>query len=157
MVYSKAWPVPRLATVVNFRPAVGGPVLELPAGLVDEGESPVEAAERELREEVGLIGTPAPAPLPFVYDPGITNESGIMVRMRVDLDGGVAHPGATPEATELVMPILLPMEHLSAQLQAYHREFGVALDSRLLAFAHGWDMARALAGLTDAAAPFGLS
>jgi len=38
------------------RPAVGGPVLELPAGLLDPGEHPLTAAQRELREETGLHG-----------------------------------------------------------------------------------------------------
>jgi ADP-ribose pyrophosphatase len=36
------------------RPATGGSLLEAPAGLMDEGESPLEAARRELREECGL-------------------------------------------------------------------------------------------------------
>jgi 8-oxo-dGTP pyrophosphatase MutT (NUDIX family) len=158
-VYSKAWAVPRLATVVNFRPAVGGLVLELPAGLIDDGETAVHAAQRELREEVGLVGTPAPEALPFLYDPGITNECGAMVRMRVDLDAqrepssGSIHPGATPEETELVAPVLLPLDRLGEQLRDYHRTLGIALDSRLLAFAHGWDMGRALAAHSGAAAP----
>ena len=34
-------------------------VIEVPAGLVDEGESPEESAIRELREETGYIGIAA--------------------------------------------------------------------------------------------------
>ena len=118
-------------------------MLELPAGLIDHDEAPEQAALRELREEVGLLGTVAGTPLPFQYDPGITNESGLMVRVRVDLDAG-GHPGASPEATELVAPLFLPLDHLTEQLRALHQAHGVALDSRLLAFAHGWDLSRAL-------------
>ena len=42
--------------VSQNRPAVGQETWELPAGLIDEGETPEEAAERELSEETGLRG-----------------------------------------------------------------------------------------------------
>lgn len=38
------------------RRAIGGVTLEAPAGLIDEGETPEQAARRELQEEVGLDG-----------------------------------------------------------------------------------------------------
>ncbi|GAA5512720.1 ADP-ribose pyrophosphatase [Deinococcus carri] len=38
------------------RPAIGAPTVEAPAGLIDEGETPEQAARRELQEEVGLDG-----------------------------------------------------------------------------------------------------
>ncbi len=43
----------RLVFVRQLRPAVGGMVLELPAGRLDDGEDPATCAARELQEEVG--------------------------------------------------------------------------------------------------------
>ena len=41
--------------VRQFRPTVEMVTLELPGGHVDEGESPEEAARKELQEETGFI------------------------------------------------------------------------------------------------------
>ena len=43
-----------LVCVRQSRPGAGGEVLELPAGTLEPGESPLDAAGRELAEECGL-------------------------------------------------------------------------------------------------------
>ncbi len=43
--------------VRQFRPAVETTTLELPGGHVDEGETPTQAAKRELLEETGFVAT----------------------------------------------------------------------------------------------------
>ena len=40
--------------VRQYRHGLGGPSLELPAGVLDAGESPLDGARRELREESGF-------------------------------------------------------------------------------------------------------
>ena len=46
---------PRVALVLQYRYAPDCWQLELPAGGIEAGETPLEAAERELREECGLV------------------------------------------------------------------------------------------------------
>ncbi len=43
----------RLVFVRNYRPAIQDWELELPAGLIDDGEAPEAGARRELKEETG--------------------------------------------------------------------------------------------------------
>ena len=50
---------PELLLQKQFRPPINKVVIEVPAGLVDEGESAEECAVRELREETGYVGVAA--------------------------------------------------------------------------------------------------
>ena len=48
---------PELLLQKQFRPPVDKVCIEIPAGLIDKGESPDDAAIRELKEETGYVGT----------------------------------------------------------------------------------------------------
>lgn len=69
----------RLVLIKQYRYSIGDYIYELPAGLVDEGESFMEAAVREMKEETGLTFTPVEyAPCysePFFTTIGMTDES----------------------------------------------------------------------------------
>ena len=56
------------------RPAVDAETWELPAGLIDPGETPEQAAARELREEAQLCGRLTPLTVAYV-SPGFTDEA----------------------------------------------------------------------------------
>lgn len=59
----------------EFRMAVGGFAYNFPAGLIDEGEKPEEAAARELWEETGLKLVSIDEVLPISFSGvGLTNE-----------------------------------------------------------------------------------
>ena len=59
--------------VEQYRPAIRTVTLELPAGLIEPGETPVEAARRELMEEAGLDGE-LDELFSFYSSPGFTDE-----------------------------------------------------------------------------------
>jgi ADP-ribose pyrophosphatase len=64
----------RVVLVRQRRVAIGGTLLELPAGLIDEGEEPLTSAQRELREETGLHGGSWRELASFWTSPGFVNE-----------------------------------------------------------------------------------
>lgn len=64
----------RVVLVRQRRPAAGAELLELPAGLIDEGEEPLAAAKRELREETGLRGGDWRRLAAFWSSPGFSDE-----------------------------------------------------------------------------------
>lgn len=63
----------RVLGVEQRRPAVGEATWELPAGLVDPGEQPLQTAERELAEETQLRGRLRPIAAAYT-SPGFSDE-----------------------------------------------------------------------------------
>ncbi len=60
-------------------------MLELPAGLIDSGETPAQAACRELKEECGYTGLVSSVSPVVFNDPGITNANMMLAVVDVDL------------------------------------------------------------------------
>lgn len=87
----------RVLGVWQDRPAIGGRTWELPAGLIDAGEAPAEAAARELAEETGLAGTLSPLTR-FYASPGFCDE---LVHLFEATDLRAQH-GSTPDADERI-------------------------------------------------------
>ena len=87
--------------VEQFRPPVGQVTVEFPAGLIDEGETPEDAALRELREETGYVGEKCRV-VPQVsrqvnMSPGLTDETVHVVVVEVDLNNPYNHGTPKPE------------------------------------------------------------
>jgi ADP-ribose pyrophosphatase len=89
-----------LTLVRQRREAARKDLLELPAGTLEEGETPLESAQRELQEETGLQGGRWREAATFYTTPGFCRE-----RMHLffadELDPGTASP-AEDEDLELV-------------------------------------------------------
>jgi ADP-ribose pyrophosphatase len=62
-----------LIFVTQYRHAVGKTLLEIPAGKIEKGETPRQAAHREMSEEIGFTGTLAPL-FQWYLAPGYSTE-----------------------------------------------------------------------------------
>jgi len=60
--------------VEQYRKAVENKTLEIPAGTLEEGESPEECARRELMEETGFIASKLNKLVEFYPSPGFSSE-----------------------------------------------------------------------------------
>ena len=73
--------------VKQLREAIGKIDLELPAGMVDEGENPIQTAKRELQEETGLIANKVEHLISVYPSSGYTSER-IHIYYAKDFDFG---------------------------------------------------------------------
>ena len=83
LIIAKLVPSGKLILIRQFRPPAGKTILEFPAGLLDPGETPAEAAVRELREETGYTGKVESVTEPGYSSPGMSSETVCIARMIV--------------------------------------------------------------------------
>ena len=152
---------PELLLQKQFRPPVDKAVIEIPAGLVDAGESAAESAVRELREETGYHGIVSEvSPIMFngrsaegtriqwdkqvifFPDPGFCNTNLNMVHVNVDMSMP-ENRNLKPELeeNEFIEVFSLPLKELYAECKRLEDE-GYAIDARVGTLAEGIELAR---------------
>lgn len=97
--------------VRQHRPAVGAHVLELPAGIVEPGEEPIDCARRELQEETGFSADRVEPLAVFYSSPGFCTEV-----LHVFAAHGLRQAEAHPDEVEPIDVVRMPLESAIEQV-----------------------------------------
>lgn len=109
--------------VRQFRIGAERALLELPAGLLEQGESPETCAAREIQEEIGVASRDLVRLGEFFMVPGYSTE-----KMHLFLATGLFESRITGDADEFIERVSIPVE------KAYHMAHtGEILDGKTLA------------------------
>lgn len=121
----------RLVLTREFRAPLGGYELSVPSGLVDPGETPAEAAQRELHEETGLtLGRIAHVSPALASSAGLTDETIALVY--AEATGAVS--ADAQESHEDIEVILASLADLKALLASPREILSSRIYPLLLAF-----------------------
>ena len=97
--------------VRQFREPAARPLLELPAGPLDEGEDALECAQRELAEETGLTGGSWRQLAAFYTAPGFCRE-----RMHLFLAERLERGEPSPSGDEEIELVRIPLADARARI-----------------------------------------
>lgn len=121
-------PAGELVMVRQFRHGLEAPTLEFPGGLLDPGESPAEAAARELKEETGFIARSLTA-LPILHQaPALMNNRAYFFVAQ----GAEATGEPAPESTEDIRVVLVPRSEAAALVARGELTSGIQVAALLL-------------------------
>ncbi len=95
---------PHILLERQYRHAAQSMMWELPAGRIDEGESPLMGARRELREETGFVARRWKKILHFYVSPGFLDET-----MTIYMASGLRAGKDQPEADEKIVTRFFPV------------------------------------------------
>lgn len=94
----------KLVLIRQYRCVFKTALIELPAGRIDAGETPLRAAKRELREEVGLGARAWERLLRILPSPGFCEETVTLYRA-TDLFASAAEPDPDERIEVLALPL----------------------------------------------------
>jgi len=95
----------KVVLVKQFRYPTGEELIEIPAGVVEEGETPLECMKRELEEETGYTAREWEEMFAFYPSPGVVSE-----RIHVFLAQSLVKKEAHPEENEKITVLEVPFD-----------------------------------------------
>ncbi|ORY60554.1 NUDIX hydrolase domain-like protein [Pseudomassariella vexata] len=133
---------PEIILQKQYRPPVDKVTIEVPAGLVDAGETPGEAAIRELKEETGYVGKAVESSPIMFNDPGFCNTNLRMVHVSIDMSLP-ENQDLKPELeeNEFIEVFTVPLTNMYAECKKLEAE-GYAIDARVGTIAEGIEIAK---------------
>ncbi|KAI1645872.1 MutT/nudix family protein [Daldinia loculata] len=133
---------PEIVLQKQYRAPIDKVTIEVPAGLIDEGETVEEAAIRELKEETGYVAKVSETSPMMFNDPGFCNTNLRMVHVTVDMSLP-ENQNLQPELEEdeFIEVFLVPLTNLYDECKRLEAE-GYAIDARVGTFAEGIECAK---------------
>ncbi|KAK5656382.1 hypothetical protein OQA88_4763 [Cercophora sp. LCS_1] len=133
---------PEIVLQKQYRPPLDKIVVELPAGLIDEGETAEEAAIRELKEETGYVAEVLESSPVMFNDPGFCNTNLKMVHVSVDMSLP-ANQNLEPELEENEFIEVFHLRLVDLWEECIKLEAqGYAIDARIANLAEGIEIAK---------------
>ncbi len=117
----------RIILVRQYRCVFGVPLVELPAGRIDGGETARAAARRELREEIGMDARRFERLLRIVPSPGFLDETVTIYRA-----SGLFRSVAEPDPDERIEILTLPLAEALAACRSGRIDDAKTLTALLL-------------------------
>jgi ADP-ribose pyrophosphatase len=112
----------------QYRHAAQDMMLELPAGVMEDGETPEESAGREIREEIGMAAGQMKELGKFYLAPGYATE-----RMVAFLATGLTSSPLEPDVDEVIQVEKIPVERALQLAEAGELHDAKSLAALLLA------------------------
>ncbi|KAL1838451.1 hypothetical protein VTJ49DRAFT_2648 [Mycothermus thermophilus] len=138
---------PATLVVIQYRPPLDAYTIEWPAGLVDEGETPEQAAVREFREETGYECRVVNVTPVLAADPGLSSANMKLVMVEARLGEG-ENEGDLPEQRledgENIERVVIPLSELYHRLVEYSKKERHVVSAKLFHWAAGMEFGRSM-------------